>query len=347
MAQFSRLVSQIDALLDELVAARGSYATLGAAIEAKAGEEDLAEIAEALDAVDAALAGKIMYGIATVISATQASRADLNTLTKYGSYQYTTQDIPYIDNLPTGVSSPGRIDVIVLPAARRQQILRTTGGAAQIIVRNSTSAPTPVTTSLIPTMTGMTSPSGEVIESGHYESRYGWQAFDGVDAQTYAQNAWGDGTNVLDGTPEACFVGYIWGSQQTVASVKISFYSDTSYTGIVQCRVDGEWQTVLDSVSIVGGAPYYSVVERTFSAPITCDGIRMCVVSGDRERFCTASYGGNVCEFTVYGDGGTTATWGTWKRIITEEVQAASSTSNAALLVASINEKEGDFNAAE
>ena len=42
----------------------------------------------------------------------------------------------------------------------------------------------------------------------------------------------------------------------------------------------------------------------------------MCVVSGDRDRFGANTYGGNVCEFIVYGESSEmTATWGNWKQV--------------------------------
>lgn len=315
MAQFSRLVSQIDALLDELVAARGDYATLGAAIEAKAGEEDLAEIAEALDAVDAALAGKITYSTGTAIAASEGAEKDLDGYVDTGTFYAASAAVPYILNAPkapNGALNAFRMDVLATPS-RRTQIIRPNGDAAYIFVRNSTSAPAPVTASLIPAMTSATTPSGTVIESGHFETRYGYLAFDGVDSQTWQSHSWSDGTNILDGTPEKCFVGYLWDSPQTVASVKITFSSDRQYTACVQCRIGGEWQTVLDSVTIAGSG--YSTYEQSLGGEINCDGIRLCVLTGAEERFSSSVYGGNVCEFIAYGAGGMAASWGPWYNV--------------------------------
>lgn len=157
---------------------------------------------------------------------------------------------------------------------------------------------------IIPAMTSYTTPSGTVIESGHYGDRVGYRAFDGVDDQTYANHAWTDGTNALDGSPDSCYVGYIWDSEQTLTSVKISFYADYAYTACVQFRINGAWETGISDIPIAvrtAGAGYYSVFEHSMAEPVTCDGIRLCVLSGRKTYFAARNYGGNVCEFTVYG----------------------------------------------
>lgn len=313
--KFSRTIAAINALLDELVAARGEYSSLSAAIAAKAGEEDLEEIAEALDAVDAALAGKITYSTGTAIAASEGAEKDLDKYVEPGTFHAASAAVPYILNAPkapNGSLNAFRLDVLATPS-RRTQIIRPNGDAAYIFVRNSTSAPAPVTKSIIPAMTGPTAPSGEVIESGHFESRYGYLAFDGVDSKTWSSNSWSDGTNILDGTTEKCYVGYLWDELKTISSVAVAFSSDTSYTACIQCRIDGNWQTVLDNVPIAGSG--YSTYEQSLSSEVTCDGIRVCILSGDRERFCSSVYGGNVCEFTVFGVGDVAATWGPWYNI--------------------------------
>lgn len=314
--QFSRKIAQIDALLDELVAARGEYASLSAALAAKAGTDDLNDIADALDTMETVLAGKVTYGTGSAITASDGDEKDLDTYVDTGTFYAASTAVPYIRNspkAPNGALNAFRLDVLATPS-RRTQIIRPNGDAAYVFVRNSTSAPQPTTASLIPAMTSATAPSGTVIESGHYQSRYGYFAFDGVDSQTFSSHAWGDGTNILDGTPDKCYVGYIWDTVQTVSSVKISFYSDTAYTGCIQCRIDGVWQTVIESITIPG-YPYYTVVEQTLDEPVECDAIRFCVLSGSQPRFGDATYGGNVCEFNVYGTGGMAATWGPWYNI--------------------------------
>lgn len=315
MAQFSRLVSQIDALLDELVAARGDYATLGAAIEAKAGEEDLEEIAEALDAVDSALAGKITYSTGTAIAASEGAEKDLDGYLDVGTYYAASAAVPYILNAPkapNGALNAFRLDVLATPS-RRTQIIRPNGDAAYIFVRNSTSAPAPVTASLIPAMTSDTAPSGEVISSGSYQTRYAWQAFDGTDSQTWSSHAWSDATNALDGSADACYVGYVFPSEQTVTAFKIAFSSDRVYTGCIQARVSGVWQTVVSNIQTASSG--YSTFEQTLDAPVTCDAVRFCVLSGPETYFCSGTYGGNICEMVVYGTGGMAASWGPWYNI--------------------------------
>lgn len=78
--------------------------------------------------------------ITNTIEATAEAPFSVDTLTQVGSYQYTSASLPYISGLPTGVNNPARIDVIALPAARRQQILRPTGSIPSIYIRNSTGA---------------------------------------------------------------------------------------------------------------------------------------------------------------------------------------------------------------
>lgn len=155
----------------------------------------------------------------------------------------------------------------------------------------------PVPVPLIPAMTSTTTPSGTVISSGSYQTRYSWLAFDGVDAQTWRTNAWGDGTNALNGLPESCYVGYEFTGNVKVNSYEISFSSDQTYTGIIQTRSNNTWTTQA-TVSVASGG--YSKVTGTFETVI-CDAVRFSVISGSKSYFTAATYGGTVCEFQVLG----------------------------------------------
>lgn len=133
--QFSRKIAQIDALLDELVAARGEYASLSAALAAKAGTDDISNLRTLLDS-------KIQYGTGVELTATQDNPIDLNTITTAGTYFATTGDLTYITNAPfapNGTLNPIRLDVIALASGRRQQIVRPTGGSGDVFVRNNLS----------------------------------------------------------------------------------------------------------------------------------------------------------------------------------------------------------------
>lgn len=312
--ELSRPIASVNAILDDVEAARGTYDSLAEALAAKAGESEIEQIYEAIATLTALTAKKQSKTCDTQIEATQSNPADMDMLVSLGTRWFDAAAAAYIDHLPTGYSGAGRVDTIELPGDLRQQTLRSAGSTPGIYVRNSTTAPSPAVVSLIPAMSGYTTPSGEVIESGYYQSRYGYLAFDGVDSQTWQSNSWSDGTNVLDGTADKCYVGYIWDTAQVVTSVKISFSSDSAYTGCIQCRVGGVWETVISSISI-SGYPYYSVFEQVLDSPVECDAIRFCVLSGDHDRFCSDIYGGNVCEFTVYGEGSLTASWGAWSSV--------------------------------
>ena len=307
--QFSRPIAQIDALLDELVSARSGYSTLGAAIASKAGEAELAEITEAIAALATAVASKQSLSCGTAVT-----QDDMDDVVTAGSYSIAAASVQGIANLPTGISGDLRVDVIELPGNLRQQRITTAGSTPAIYIRNSTTSPAQTAPSLIPPMTSATTPSGEVIESGHYQSRYGYLAFDGTDTQTYSSSAWSDGTNVLDGTPDQCYIGYLWDNAKTVASIKISFFSDTIYAGCIQCRINNEWQTVISEIPVVK-SPYYSVIEQALTSPVTCDGIRFCVLSGGKTRAAASNYGMAVCEFVAYGESRLTASWGDWVQL--------------------------------
>jgi hypothetical protein len=151
--------------------------------------------------------------------------------------------------------------------------------------------------SLIPTMTSDTSPYGTVISSGHYQTRYAWLAFDGVDSGTWQSNSWSDATNILDGDPNSCYVGYEFEEQVTLNSFTISFSSDSQFQGIIQSRTNGTW-TTLENITIPSTG--YAKIERDFENTVDCDAIRFCVLSG-KDYFTSDSYGGNVCEFNVSG----------------------------------------------
>ena len=312
--ELSRPITSVNAILDDVEAARGTYDSLAEALAAKAGEAEIEQIYEAIATLTALTAKKQSKTCDTQIEATQSNPADMDMLVSLGTRWFDAASATYIDHLPTGYSGAGRVDTIELPGDLRQQTLRSAGSTPGIYVRNSTSAPEPVVTSLIPAMSGYTTPSGEVIESGNYSSRYGWLAFDGVDSQTFSSHAWSDGTNVLDGGTDTCYVGYIWDTPQPVSSIKISFFADTRYVGCIQCRVGGVWQTVISAITLPG-YPYYTEIEQELDEPVECDGIRFCVLSGDRERFSSSTYGGNVCEFSAYGEGSLTASWGAWSSV--------------------------------
>lgn len=153
---------------------------------------------------------------------------------------------------------------------------------------------------LNPIMVSDTVPSGQVIYTGQYATRYGYLAFDGVDSQTYSSHAWTDDTNPLDGTTEACYIGYMFNKSVTIEKFVISFYSDRQYVGVIQVHQDGVWTTVVNNIP-VSANPRYSKLELDLNSLITCDGFRFCVISGNGEYFSKSIYGGNVCEFEAYG----------------------------------------------
>jgi hypothetical protein len=157
--------------------------------------------------------------------------------------------------------------------------------------------PIPVKESLIPVMTSDTTPSGTVISSGYFSTRYAWLAFDGVDSQTWSRNSWGDATNALDNSPDACYVGYVFTQNVDVTDITISFTTDRVYTGCFQCRVNNEWVTTIGNIPIANG---YTKLDLS-QVQTTCDAVRFCVLSGNGEYFTTNYYGGNVCELTVIG----------------------------------------------
>ena len=147
-------------------------------------------------------------------------------------------------------------------------------------------------------MTSGTTPYGNVISSGYLDTRYDWLAFDGTDSQVGESNSWGDGTNTLDGTTEACYIGYEFTQNVYVTDISISFMSKTrTYTGCFQCRVNGQWVTTINDIAI---AKNYSKLDIT-QKRTKCDAVRFCVLTGSYSKFTTASTGGNVCELVVNG----------------------------------------------
>ena len=158
--------------------------------------------------------------------------------------------------------------------------------------------------SLIPHMTSDTEPYGNVICSGYYDPRYPWYVFDGIDSKVYSSSAWSDTTNVLDGTPDACYVGYEFVDTVTVHSITISLTSDREWYGCIQCRSNGTWTTVVEDILIKrpdGASSDNVAYDFTLANDVECDAIRFSVLSGTEPRFSDWNYGGHVCEMTVYG----------------------------------------------
>ena len=245
-------------------------------------------------------------------------------------YYYTvgTFSVPAsgIDNSPVSVVS--RLDIIELPSDRVQQKLTALNSTNDIYVRQSTSSPSGNVTALIPAMTSTTTPSGTVISSGSFGTRYSWQAFDGVDSETWQSNSWGDSTNSIDGLPESCYVGYEFTSSVQVNSYEISFSSDTTYVGIIQTRNNNTWTTQA-TVSIAPNG--YSKVTGTFDT-VTCDAVRFSILSGNQPYFTTNNYGGNVCEFQVYF-ADDKPTWTPWYQITMQQVQVQRSLNNQRTII--------------
>lgn len=221
----------------------------------------------------------------------------------------------------TVINSPAtaefRLDVIQVGEGRTRQIIQQTGSDVKTFERNMTSDPTQFSVAQIPAMTSDTAPSGQVIYSGQYSNRYGYQAFDGVDSQTWQRNSWGDGTNALDGTPEKCYVGYEFAAPVRINGYSISFSSDRTYVGIIQTRTNNVW-TTRATVSIANNG--YSSKTGDFEETVECDAVRFCVLSGAGSYFTTSTYGGNVCEFQVYLND-FKPTWSDWYQISKTIVQ--------------------------
>jgi hypothetical protein len=253
---------------------------------------------------DALLEDKQPYDITNSITAPD----DLDYYYQVGTWQGPNSGI---ENCPSSASF--RLEVIEMPLNRVRQIIRTTGGGSRTYVRQSQSTPSGNVTALIPAMTSDTTPSGTVISSGYYQTRYSYYAFDGVDSQTWQSNAWGDGTNRLDGLPESCYVGYEFQDSVQINSYEISFSSDTTYVGIIQTRSNSVWTTQATvNVSPNG----YSKVTGDFDETVTCDAVRFSVLSGTQPYFNGSTYGGVVCEFQVYYRDDK-PTWSDWYLVTT------------------------------
>lgn len=156
--------------------------------------------------------------------------------------------------------------------------------------------------SLVPTMTGYTTPSGEVVYSANYgDSRYAWYAFDGTDSQTFSSSAWSDSSNVIDGDPDTIYCGYVFpeGTEVKVHEVEVASFSDRSYTAVIQ-TYDGEnWTTAVENVTLPN--TYYNKQTVTLEEDIVCKGIRLCIVSGAEQYMAATRYGCAICEITVNG----------------------------------------------
>ena len=153
--------------------------------------------------------------------------------------------------------------------------------------------------SIIPIMTGYTTPSGKVIYSSSYGDRLAWYAFDGNDTQS-ATNAWTDWNNKLNNTPNKCYVGYDFKKYVYVDNISVSFYGDTEYTACFQCRYKGEWITTISSITILA-SPNYNKLDIQLSNKMICDAVRLCILSGDKPYFMMYNGGSNVCELIVNG----------------------------------------------
>ena len=246
--------------------------------------------------IDAMLALLQPLSITQMISA----GTDLDTVVALGAYEYTAADAASITSKPAGATAAARMDVQQLPDSQLQQLLRTIDtSSVQIYVRNSQGSTTPVEQQLVPAMTSDTTPSGQVIYSGQYQTRYGYQAFDGVNSQTWQSNSWGDGTNHLTGDPAECYIGYIFTQPEDVTKFILATSSDRQYTAIIQLQINGAWSTAVQAITIPGTG--YSEQTITLQAATTCTGIRLSITGGAEPYFTTGMYGGNVCELYVYG----------------------------------------------
>lgn len=154
---------------------------------------------------------------------------------------------------------------------------------------------------LNPIMTDFTTPSGEVIYRGQYDNRYAWLAFDGIDNQNYYPNAWCGGDQYkLDGSPDTCYVGYMFEEPVIISYFSISFYSDRDYHGCIQIFKNNEWITIKE-IDINGNAQRYLKYPMIEINPTKCEGFRFSMLSGYNNTMGTSSYGSNVIEFEAYG----------------------------------------------
>lgn len=127
MAQFSRLVSEIDAILDDVENAKGTSATLTAEIAAKASAVDLAAEVTARENADTALQtaldGKAtvaaIYGIGTSL----VSDDDLDSYTTVGRYYAGTSISDSILNKP--VASTYGFELTVENNATSTRVIQT------------------------------------------------------------------------------------------------------------------------------------------------------------------------------------------------------------------------------
>ncbi len=247
------------------------------------------------------------------IPQTITAPADLDDIVALGSYQYSAADAASITGKPQAATAAARLDVQQLPENQLQQILRTVDTSAiQIFVRNSTGSSTPTEQQVVPAMTSDTAPSGRVIYSGQYQTRYAYQAFDGVDSQSWQSNSWGDGTNALTGDPADCYVGYEFVSPTEITRFSLCTTSDMQYTAEIQLRISGVWTTAISAITIPGNG--YSQQSLSLQAPTTCDAFRLSITGGAAQYFTTNYYGGNVCELYAYGMK-QNFTWSSWAQV--------------------------------
>ncbi len=93
----------------------------------------------------------------------------------------------------------------------------------------------------VPTMTSATTPEGAVIESGHYTSNYGWQAFDGNTSTRWAA--------ATQNVGEYC--GYVFTTPNAVAKIQYITASNVNYTAQLKGSNDGvTWTNVSDTFAL-------------------------------------------------------------------------------------------------
>lgn len=150
-----------------------------------------------------------------------------------------------------------------------------------------------------PTMTSYTEPEGTVIYSGEYLGRPAYGPFDGIDSEYWDVHSWSDNVNIIDGTPDACYDGYMFDNEVSLSKFIISFAGTHAYTGIIQVHKEDGWETVVEEFSIP--VNYNSF---TFDIdPVTCDGFRCSIISSvdGNPYFSTTRYGSNICNFEAWG----------------------------------------------
>lgn len=110
MAQFSRLTSEIDAILDDVESAKGESESLTAAMAAESEARTDADTA-LQTAVDGKAAVSDIYGLGANIYATQASPKDLDSYTTPGRYYAGVSVTPYIAHKPASTTAGFQLTV--------------------------------------------------------------------------------------------------------------------------------------------------------------------------------------------------------------------------------------------